>query len=67
MHPLIPVAKNTFWNSTQIYRYCVQEIYQFCRNYNLSRLWGYLWINWYNKKDWKLFCSFSISISYANS
>ncbi|PKC71690.1 hypothetical protein RhiirA1_453220 [Rhizophagus irregularis] len=52
MHPLIPVAKNTFWNSTQIYRYC---IYQFCRNYNLSRLWGYLWINWYNKKDWKLF------------
>ena len=55
MHPLIPVAKNTFLNSTQIYRHCVQEVYQFCYNYNLSKLWAYLWINWYNKKDWKLF------------
>ncbi|CAB4496341.1 unnamed protein product [Rhizophagus irregularis] len=27
MHPLIPVAKNTFWNSAQIYQYCVQEAY----------------------------------------
>ncbi|CAG8588731.1 33286_t:CDS:2 [Gigaspora margarita] len=25
MHPLIPVAKNTFWSSTQIYQYCTQE------------------------------------------
>ncbi|RGB22410.1 hypothetical protein C1646_776135 [Rhizophagus diaphanus] len=57
MHPLIPVAKNTFWNSAQIYQYCVQ-VYQFCHDYNLSKLWGYLWVNWYNKKDWKLFaCS----------
>ena len=30
-------------------------MYQFCYNHNLSKLWGYLWINWYNKKDWKLF------------
>ncbi|RGB37108.1 hypothetical protein C1646_757270, partial [Rhizophagus diaphanus] len=55
MHPLIPVAKNTFWNSAQIYQYCIQEIYQFCYNHNFSKLWNYLWINWYNKKDWKLF------------
>ncbi|CAB5305488.1 unnamed protein product [Rhizophagus irregularis] len=55
MHPLIPVAKNTFWNSAQIYQYCVQEAYQFCHSNNLSKLWGYLWINWYNRKDWKLF------------
>ncbi|CAB5356877.1 unnamed protein product [Rhizophagus irregularis] len=47
MHPLIPVAKNTFWNSAQIYQYCVQEAYQFCHSNNLSKLWGYLWINCY--------------------
>ncbi|CAB4467142.1 unnamed protein product [Rhizophagus irregularis] len=29
MHPLIPVAKNTFWNSAQIYQYCVQEVISF--------------------------------------
>src|SRR4051812_14801195 len=69
MHPLIPVAKNTFWNSAQIYQHCTQEIYQFCRNHNLPKLWGYLWINWYNKKDWKLFAhsAYSSAISVART
>ncbi|PKY52195.1 hypothetical protein RhiirA4_305380, partial [Rhizophagus irregularis] len=55
MHPLIPVAKNTFWDSTEIYQYCVKEAYEYCYSNNLTKLWGYLWINWYNRKDWKLF------------
>jgi hypothetical protein len=55
MHPLIPVGKDTFWNSKQIYQDCVKEAYQFCYSRNLCKLWGYLWVNWYNKKDWKLF------------
>lgn len=38
MHPLIPVVKNTFWNSAQIYQYCVQEAYQFCHSNNFSKL-----------------------------
>jgi hypothetical protein len=55
MHPLIPVDKNTFWSYAQIYRHCAHEMYQFCHNNGLSKLWGYLWSNWYNRKDWKLF------------
>jgi hypothetical protein len=55
MHPLIPVRKNTFWNTTQIYEHCVREMYEYCYSNNLSKLWGYLWVNWYNRKDWKLF------------
>jgi hypothetical protein len=55
MHPLIPVRKNTFWNTTQIYEHCVREMYEYCYSNNFSKLWGYLWMNWYNRKDWKLF------------
>ena len=28
---------------------------QYCRQRNLVHLWAYLWMNWYNKKNWKLF------------
>ena len=55
MHPLIPLSKDTFLTSTEIYKLCVQELYEFCHSQDLRRLWGYLWINWYNDKDWNLF------------
>jgi hypothetical protein len=55
MHPLIPVAKNTFLTSKEIYHRSVNEMYEFCSSRDLVRLWGYLWANWYNEKDWKLF------------
>jgi hypothetical protein len=61
MHPLIPLSKDTFLNSTDIYRHCVEEMYRFCHSRNLARLWGYLWTNWYNDKDWKLFARSSYS------
>jgi hypothetical protein len=55
MHPLIPVAKDTFWTSAKIHQFCVQETYEFCNSRGLVKLWGYLWTSWYNPKDWKLF------------
>jgi hypothetical protein len=55
MHPLIPVAKDTFRTSTSIRELCVQETYDFCHSRGLAKLWGYLWTSWYNTKDWKLF------------
>ncbi|CAG8840215.1 1031_t:CDS:2, partial [Gigaspora margarita] len=55
IHSLIPVAKNTFWSSATIYHNCVEEAYKFCYNKKFDKFWGYLWANWYNKKDWKLF------------
>ncbi|CAG8500564.1 2191_t:CDS:2 [Cetraspora pellucida] len=45
MHPLIPVAKDTFWNSATIYYNCVKEAYKFCYNKKLNKFWGYLWAN----------------------
>ncbi|CAG8832393.1 31772_t:CDS:2, partial [Gigaspora margarita] len=69
MHPLIPVAKNTFWSSAQIYQYCTQEAYEFCYNNNLPGLWSYLWVNWYNRRDWMLFSrsSYSLAIPLART
>jgi hypothetical protein len=61
MHPLIPISKNTFLDSRNIYYRCVQEMYRFCRTQNLVGLWGYLWLNWYNEKDWNLFARSSYS------
>jgi len=55
MHPLIPLPKDTFLDSREIHRHCVREVYQFCYSRNLIKLWGYLWMSWYNEKDWKLF------------
>lgn len=55
MHPLIPVAKDTFWTSAEIRQFCVKETYDFCHSRGLFKLWSYLWTSWYNKKDWKRF------------
>jgi len=61
MHPLIPLPKDTFLDSREIHRHCVREVYQFCYSRNLIKLWGYLWMSWYNEKDWKLFARSSYS------
>lgn len=61
MHSLIPLAKGNFLTSTEIYQFCVRELYEFCYSQNLRRLWGYLWMNWYNNKDWNLFARSSYS------
>jgi len=63
MHPLIPVAKDTFWSSREIYQTCVKDIYQLCHSHGLCKLWGYLWVNWYNQNDWKLFARSAYSVA----
>ncbi|CAG8640622.1 8789_t:CDS:2, partial [Cetraspora pellucida] len=63
MHPLIPVAKNSYMTSQEIYKFCIKELYQFCRLYDFVKLWGYLWTNWYNESDWKLFARSSYSLA----
>ena len=55
LHPLIPVDINVFLTSDEIYYKSTNEIYQYCRQRNLVHLWAYLWMNWYSKKNWKLF------------
>jgi len=55
LHPLIPINKETFFTSTEIYHHSVVEAYTYCRERNFVHLWGYLWINWYNRVDWNLF------------
>jgi hypothetical protein len=55
LHPLIPVDINVFLTSDEIYHKSTSEIYQYCQQRNLVHLWAYLWINWYSKKNWKLF------------
>ncbi|KAF0348188.1 ATP-dependent DNA helicase pif1 [Gigaspora margarita] len=55
MHPLISMEQNLFLTKEKIRSQCVFEIYQFCFQRNLYNLWGYLWVNWYNLKDWNLF------------
>ena len=55
LHPLIPADINVFLTSDEIYHKSTSEIYQYCRQRNLVHLWAYLWMNWYNKKNWKLF------------
>jgi hypothetical protein len=69
LHPLIPINKEIFLTSTEIYHQSVTEIYRYCREKDLVRLWGYLWTNWYNKADWNLFAraSFPRAIPLART
>ena len=55
LHPLIPISKEIFLTSMEIYHQSVEEMYRYCKEDNLVHLWAYLWINWYNKSDWNLF------------
>ena len=69
LHPLIPINKETFFTSTEIYHHSVVEAYTYCRERNFVHLWGYLWINWYNRVDWNLFAraSFPSAIPLART
>ncbi|CAG8444437.1 16215_t:CDS:2, partial [Cetraspora pellucida] len=45
LHPLIPINKGLFLTSAEIYHQSVREAYEYCKNKNLVRLWGYLWFS----------------------
>ncbi|CAB4424214.1 unnamed protein product [Rhizophagus irregularis] len=53
-HPLIPTIDGKFLSSTQIWTEAVQEIYNFCQQNSLPRLWVYLWNEWYGAERWFL-------------
>src|SRR6266516_348380 len=54
-HMLLPKLDGTFTtNANEIWKECVEEMIQFCKNNNLIRLWVYLWKEWYSKTKWIL-------------
>ena len=53
-HPLIPDQNGTYQYARYIHRVCAAEMYHWCRARNYSRLWAYLWVNWYQPNQWAL-------------
>ena len=53
-HPLIPDKNGTFRPSAVIYAESAAEMYNWCRARNFSRLWAYLFIQWYRPDQWVL-------------
>ena len=53
-HPLVPNKTGEYLTSVQIREQAVKEIYDFCKQYSLIRLWVYLWKEWYNDGRWEL-------------
>ncbi|KAE8238675.1 hypothetical protein A4X13_0g8421 [Tilletia indica] len=54
LHPLFPNLAGTTLTSEPIRIQAATETYLFCRQRGWARLWAYLWTNWYNPDDWKL-------------
>ena len=54
-HMLLPKLDGTFiMDANEIWKECVNEIMQFCKDNNLLQLWIYLWKEWYTKAKWNL-------------
>jgi hypothetical protein len=53
-HPLIPDQHATYRSAEHIHRACAAEMYSWCKSRNYFRLWAYLWVNWYQPSQWKL-------------
>ena len=52
---LYAILKFTITTSeNEIWKECVSEMIQFCKDKNLLRLWVYLWKEWYTKAKWNL-------------
>jgi len=54
LHSLIPNDDNKYLSIDEIWITSVKEMYSFCVKYDLRYVWGYMWINWYEKKHWTL-------------
>jgi hypothetical protein len=46
LHPLIPINKETFFTSTEIYHHSVVEAYTYCRERNFVRSTGIIGVDW---------------------
>lgn len=53
-HPLIPNAHGQYFSSRQIHEHCSREAYEWCRSRDFPLLWAYLWVNWYQPNQWRL-------------
>jgi len=53
-HPLVPNLIGEYLTSFQIREQAVKEIYDFCKQHSLIRLWVYLWKEWYSDNRWEL-------------
>ncbi|KAK7206714.1 hypothetical protein BZA70DRAFT_112439 [Myxozyma melibiosi] len=54
LHPLIPDSNGAFSTADEIHRQCATEMYDWCRERNAFRLWGYLYNNWYKPEEWRI-------------
>ncbi|POG62146.1 hypothetical protein GLOIN_2v643868 [Rhizophagus irregularis DAOM 181602=DAOM 197198] len=41
-------------NADEIWKECVKEMIEFCKENELLQLWVYLWREWYSKEKWNL-------------
>ncbi|PKY27979.1 hypothetical protein RhiirB3_443922 [Rhizophagus irregularis] len=54
-HMLLPKHDGTFiTNADEIWKECVKEMIEFCKENELLQLWVYLWREWYSKEKWNL-------------
>jgi hypothetical protein len=53
-HSLIPDQSGIYRSAERIHRDCAAEMYHWCRAKNYFRLWAYLWVNWYQPDQWRL-------------
>ncbi|RGB30087.1 hypothetical protein C1646_628233, partial [Rhizophagus diaphanus] len=54
-HMLLPKLDGTFISdANEIWKECVSEIIQLCKDNNLLQLWIYFWKEWYSKDRWNL-------------
>ncbi|EXX62072.1 hypothetical protein RirG_165060 [Rhizophagus irregularis DAOM 197198w] len=54
-HMLLLKHDGTFiTNADEIWKECVKEMIEFCKENELLQLWVYLWREWYSKEKWNL-------------
>ncbi|CAB5201407.1 unnamed protein product [Rhizophagus irregularis] len=53
-HPLIPDISQQNLTSDIIRKQAVLEMYTFCKENSLVRVWSYMWREWYSKDRWVL-------------
>ena len=53
-HALIPNSEGQYLNKEGIRKQQVLEMYSFCKDHLLTRLWSYMWREWYNDDRWLL-------------
>jgi SWIM zinc finger len=54
-HPEIPFdAQGTHLSASEIHEGAVFDMYEYCRQHDLSQVWAYMWNCWYNPTQWLL-------------